>query len=221
MDWFRRETCYDEIVSDLGISKEGDAEAARELNEIIGEPNLKGLESLIKGRLVNVFGAGPSLEGLGEIPDGRCITADGATSFLVEKGVTPDIVVTDLDGRIEDIQRANQRGAIVVLHAHGDNIEKVRKFAGRFRNPVGTAQVKPFGRLLNFGGFTDGDRAVYLAEHFKPSRIRLYGMDFDETPGKYSFTPPARIERKMKKLKWAKKLIQALMDETDVEITFY
>jgi len=66
----------------------------------------------------------------------------------------------------------------------------------KLRNPIGTTQLKPFGKLHNFGGFTDGDRAVCLAEHFKAGLIILAGMDFEGEIGEYSGTCNEREEKK-------------------------
>ena len=40
------------------------------------------------------------------------------------------------------------------------------KFVKEFANVVGTTQTEEFGKMKNFGGFTDGDRCVFLAEFF-------------------------------------------------------
>jgi uncharacterized Rossmann fold enzyme len=211
-------TIYEEIVLDFGYSNELDIESSRLLNTFLGPPGLMRLDTLIHDRDVNVFGAGPSLEKLERFPDGVNIASDGACSFLLEIGTVPDIVVTDLDGRIEDLLKADTRGALIMLHAHGDNISKLQRFAGAFKNLYGTTQTAPFGDLLNFGGFTDGDRAGYIAEHFLPAKITFYGMDFESEPGRYSFTPKEAVQTKKKKLKWTKRLVDMLIDDSDVEI---
>src|SRR3970282_756994 len=48
-------------------------------------------------------------------------------------GLRPSVLVTDLDGDVEDQVRANAEGTIAVVHAHGDNGPSVRKWAARFR----------------------------------------------------------------------------------------
>ena len=51
-------------------------------------------------------------------------------------------------------------------------------------NPViGTTQIEPISDVYNFGGFTDGDRAVFLAEHFGAKEIELVGFDFEAAEG--------------------------------------
>jgi len=207
---------YKKIREDLGISEEADREAARLLDTLVEPPELERLEGRIREREVALFGAGPSLEEMKAVPSGVRISADGATSFLMERDIVPDIIVTDLDGRIEDLVSANERGSLVVVHAHGDNAKLIERHAKKFERPLGTTQTRPFGNLLNFGGFTDGDRAAYLAEHFGASRIDLYGMDFGTQIGKYSFSMSS--ERKLKKLEWGRVLIEHLTKEGRSEI---
>ena len=104
----------------------------------------------------------------------------------------------------------------MVIHAHGDNLDKIKAYAREFTRVIPTCQCKPLGNLQNFGGFTDGDRAVFLAVHFKAREIVLYGMDF-EGVGKYSFSKDTSIKRK--KLKWGKRLIDYLRQKGDIKIT--
>jgi uncharacterized Rossmann fold enzyme len=68
---------------------------------------------------------------------------------------------------------------------------------------IGTAQCRPPESLYNFGGFTDGDRCVFLAKELGAASIKLVGFDYEDD----SVTP-----RKRQKLGWAKRLIElALM----------
>ncbi len=213
MKW---ERIYREILKDFGFSEEEDRESAKLLNKIISKKKINvarvytKLKNKINDKEVNVFGASPALERL-EIPRGINIVANGVTTFFLEKNVIPDVIVTDLDGRIADILKASKEGSIVVIHAHGDNIDKIEKYAKKFENFLGTTQVKPFGKLYNFGGFTDGDRAVFLAWHFKARKINLYAMDFNDEIGKYSFSENS--QKKRKKLYWGKRLIEYLKKE--------
>ena len=95
--------------------------------------------------------------------------ADGATKAIIENGLKPDIVVTDLDGDIISLKKTGRTNTIMVVHAHGDNSEKIH-FVKNFKNCIGTTQTKPMGRVRNFGGFTDGDRCVFLASSFKAKK---------------------------------------------------
>lgn len=207
---------YKEILKDFSFSEKSDAKAAEVLNELLKPVDISILRKKIRGRRANVYGAGPSLEKIKKFPRGINIAADGATSFLLERGVVSDIIVTDLDGKVEDLLKANEKGSLVVVHAHGDNIDAIKKYAAEFKNAIGTTQSKPFGSLHNFGGFTDGDRAVFLAEHFGAKKIALYGMDFRSKIGRYSFSKDSKTKRK--KLRWAEKLISYLRRKSEIEI---
>ena len=144
---------------------------------------------------------------------GLVIAADEAASVLRSHGIRPAILVTDLDGEVPDQVQLNEEGAIAVVHGHGDNAEAVRTWAPRFRGrTMATTQSQPTGGLHNFGGFTDGDRAAYLADHFGAASIRLVGFDFEHPSPK-----DADPRRKQKKLDWAYILLQNLdRDEMDL-----
>jgi uncharacterized Rossmann fold enzyme len=188
------------------------------------------LRQIIKGKDVLVFGCGPSLDrNLSEIMSEGLqdrfvlFTADGATTALMRENVIPCVVVTDLDGRIGDIQRANVKGSIVAVHAHGDNVINLRKYVPTIKgNIIGTTQVMPRNNVYNFGGFTDGDRCVFIAEHMKAKLIVLAGMDFGNVVGKYS-KPRLRGDTKADpikrmKLAVATHLIEWISNNTEVEI---
>jgi len=101
-------------------------------------------------------------------------------------------------------------GAIMVIHAHGDNIENLEKNVPKFRKIIGTTQVMPTENVYNFGGFTDGDRGVFLAEEMRAKSITLIGMDFNSNPRKFSNDHDIDFELKRKKLKTAKRLLEML-----------
>ncbi len=205
-EWLR---IYREICEEFGFSEQLDREAALLLRELVKHPApVERLEALISGRRVNVFGAGPSLEALEALPPGTAIACDGATSFLMERSKVPEVIVTDLDGRVEDVVRASRLGSVVVVHAHADNLEALRRHVPELRNVVPTTQTEPPEGLYNFGGFTDGDRAVFLAHELGAREINLYGMDFGTRVGRYSFSEAS--ERKLRKLRWGERLVRML-----------
>ncbi|RLI25957.1 MAG: 6-hydroxymethyl-7,8-dihydropterin pyrophosphokinase [Candidatus Hecatellales archaeon] len=148
----------------------------------------------ISGRTVVVFGAGPSLEKdverlsrAGLLSLTVPVAANGAVTALLAKQVIPALVVSDLDGRVRDLLRAERLGALMVVHGHGDNVGRLEALVPRFRRLLATTQVSPVrGLVYNFGGFTDGDRAVFLAEALKAERVVLAGMDLGETVGRFS-----------------------------------
>lgn len=201
--WDRK---YGEILRDFSFSRKADADAARLLNSLLPTKTpLLGLQRKIKGRTVFVIGAGPSLSrSIGKIRRYKGTTkivADGATRALIERGILPDIVVTDLDGNIGSLRKASKMGAIMVVHSHGDNTGLLPA-ALLFRNCIGTTEGRPFGKIRNFGGFTDGDRCVFLARYFGAKNIVMFGMDFGGKVGRYS--KEGRYDRRIKVAKLAR-----------------
>ena len=165
--WEKR---YVEILKEFNFSRKEDTKSAKVLNSILKRKfSMKKLEKEIKNKTVFVVGAGSSL--VSSIPTLKKyknitkIVADGATRALIENKIRPDVVVTDLDGNPKFLKKANKDGAIMVVHSHGDNIEKLH-LVSEFRSCIGTTEGRPFGKIHNFGGFTDGDRCVFLAKYF-------------------------------------------------------
>ena len=109
----------------------------------------------------------------------------------------------------------------MVIHAHGDNIEKLKKYVPEFSRAIGSTQAQPRSNVHNFLGFTDGDRAVFLAAGMGAKLIALAGMDFGCTVGKYSKKQVASIEVKRKKLKFGKELLEWLATEMAEKIKLY
>lgn len=205
---------YAEILKEFNFSRKEDAESARVLNSILKQKvPLEKLEKKIRNQTVFVVGAGSSL--LSSIPilkkykNITKIVADGATRALIENKIMPDVVVTDLDGNPEFLKKASKSRAIMVVHSHGDNIEKLH-LASEFRTCIGTTEGRPFGNIHNFGGFTDGDRCVFLARYFKAKKIILFGMDFGSRIGQYSKIKVHDRRTKLKKLQYGKKLLEWL-----------
>ena len=124
-------------------------------------------------------------------------------------GIRPDVVVTDLDGDIGPQLEASSGGALTFIHAHGDNQDLVRTYAGLFRGPVIlTTQSTPENTVFDFGGFTDGDRAVCIAQEFGVRRVLLEGFDYDDPMPKEGSDPAV----KLRKLAWAKRIVESLSD---------
>jgi len=224
---------YDEICADLGIDSERDAHSARVLARLLREngaiddrsETLVEVQARIGGRTVYVVGAGPDLEeeldrALVELDDSwsrptrdeAILAADGATSALLARGIVPDLIVTDLDGSVRDQRSALERGAIMFVHAHADNLGSISEHVPGLKGAViGTTQTDPAsgGDLDNFGGFTDGDRAAFIAQHFGATRIVLMGFDFNEVGekilqgGERLPLTPDEERWKFRKMTWA------------------
>lgn len=198
------EPVYKSILKDMGFSREGDEQAALMLSAMLSSLNsasVSELRKLIEGRHILVCGNAPGLRhDLESVNTGNftIIAADGATSVLIDRHLTADIIVTDLDGDVEKEIISNNNGSLMVVHAHGDNVDKLEKYVDRFSNIIGSTQAKPLSNVYNFGGFSDGDRCVYLAREFGAQSITLIGFDFDDEN--------VTVIKK-KKLKWARQLI--------------
>lgn len=208
MEFDEWEPVYADIVSDLNLSSEADEQSVRMLRMLTLNSNLvldNILENII-GDTVTVFGDAASLEKDIEslTPEGTLISAGSATERVLDAGITPHILVTDLDGDIESQIKVSDSGAVTVVLAHGDNSDIIAEYIASFKGPlILTTQGRPAGIVTNYGGFTDGDRAVCIARHFGAKRILLEGFDF-ETP---RLRRNDNAERSLKKLKWAKKII--------------
>ena len=202
---------YNEILKQFGYSKKDDIESAKILNsKITKKIPKKTLTKLIQNNDVFIIGAGPSLlksiKTLKKFSNGVKIVADGAIQAFLENDLKADILVTDLDGDLKSIKKIGKTNTLIFVHAHGDNMEKLDLVSG-FKNWAGTTQTKEFGKLYNFGGFTDGDRCVFLANYFNAKNIILVGMDFGNTIGKYSKNISNKT-LKRKKLRFGKGLLE-------------
>ena len=238
MDINEWEIWYNEILDDFGFSREGDEKTADLLDDILERKGCLTIDDLYNEIVYDkkrdsdkfiIFGAGPSLKKHIELiknynlNDYVLIAADGATTALLEEDIVPDIIATDVDGKISDLLTANANGAYFVIHGHGNNEENIEMWTDSFNKVLGTTQSIPVGNLYNFGGFTDGDRAMYLAIELGAKDMILAGMDFGTIVTKYSRpdiegeTGPAD-EIKTKKLIYAELLLQWILDNTDVNV---
>jgi len=198
------EPFYEAILEELGYSRDDDRTVARLLERRVGGSETRRLGDTLNGTRATVVGNAPSLEP-SRVPDGgTVVAADGAAKRLDAAGVGVDAVVTDLDGAPRHAADASCDGVPVVVHAHGDNRDELERHLPVFdtANVVGTTQTRPFGDLHNFGGFTDGDRAAFLADEFGATRIDLVGFDFGDASGE-----------KREKLRWARRLLRVLSVE--------
>ena len=237
MDFNEWEGWYKEILDTLGFSREGDENTAALLDKILDEKGCLTIEEfsdeIMKKKDTSKFivvGAGPSIKKHikyvkenYDLNDYLIVSADGATTAMLEDDLVPDIVATDLDGKMEDLLAANSLGSYFIIHAHGDNEELIVKWTTSFDKILGTTQSKPVGHLYNFGGFTDGDRAMFFTLALGCEEMVLAGMDFGTTVTKYSrpniegATGPAD-EIKTKKLIFAERLLAWIKENTDVKV---
>ena len=212
---------YKRILKAFGYDKNRDFESAKMLDHILGNPIPENnLRKLISDKDVFVIGSGPSLRNsiktLKKYKNITKICADSALEFLTQNSIVPQIIVTDLDGNVDLLKKTSKK-SIMIVHAHGDNLERLELAKG-FDNCFGTTQSEETGRIQNFGGFTDGDRCVFLASHFEASKIIMFGMDFGGRIGTYSNTKKQDRKIKLKKLRYGKILLEWLATKTDSDL---
>ena len=217
--WKKR---YFSILKELNYSEKKDKESALILDSILKKTDtIKKIRKLIEGKTIFVIGSGPSLSSaipkLKKLEKSIKIAADSSLKPLVDNGIIPDIIVTDLDGNENAIKKMSKTKSIFVIHAHGDNIEKLQ-MVKKMKNCIGTTQTNPFNKVQNFGGFTDGDRGVFLASYFNAKKIILFGMDFGNQIGKFSNTKKSDRETKLKKLEIGRDLLIWLSTITKSEL---
>ena len=224
--WF---SWYKEILEEFSFDRQMDEKSAEMLRKLLEDRDSLSPEDIsIKSDTI-IFGAGPSLKrNIKELKKVgmdyfTLICADGAVTALLEEKIIPDIVVTDLDGKMVDIIDSNRNGAIMVVHAHGDNMDNIQRYVPVLENVLGSTQSIPLENVYNFGGFTDGDRCVFLAVKLGAKNIFMAGMDFGKIITRYS-RPNIKEEKgqadliKEKKLRYAKKLVEWAAKNEDIKI---
>ncbi len=223
IDWF---PYYLKILSDLHLDIKKDVLSSLILSNLIPDESLflTCLKKLNNKKIL-IIGAGPSIEDLliqkfiSDHSDFFIISSDGSTELCLQLNIIPDFVVTDLDGDIDSLLSANKSGSKLLIHAHGNNIDKILKYAPRFKDFFGTTQVFPLQNVYNFGGFTDGDRCVFIADEFHCAEVWLVGMDFNSSIGYFSKKRRTYdLNLKRKKLFIGKNLIEMLAKRSDSTI---
>jgi uncharacterized Rossmann fold enzyme len=219
VEYVRWAPWYERIREEFGFSLDRERESADRLLALLPEdaparplevlaPRVAGRDAIVVG-LAPGWGAPPIWTLPASGPEPALLAADGAASRCLDGGVVPTIVVTDLDGPVPAEVSANARGAWVVVHAHGDNRPSLDRWVAEFHGRVtGSWAGPPEPRLLDVGGFTDGDRAAYLASALGARRILLWGFDFEAVGDE----PAAERPRKRAKLGWARRAIGLLAD---------
>ncbi|MCI4346867.1 MAG: DUF115 domain-containing protein [Thermoplasmata archaeon] len=219
MEYVRWAPYYRRIATDFGFPWENEELSARVLENLLRpESRFRTPERLaghVKGRPAVVVGLAPGatlppLHSLGErSPAPSLIAADGATTRCVRAGLVPDLIVTDLDGPVPEEISANARGSMVLVHAHGDNRDAVQRWVPQFPGAVGGSWAgPPRGGLVDYGGFTDGDRAAFLAASLGATEVLLSGFDFERVD-----EVGVAAARKRRKLAWAHGLLSMLARE--------
>ncbi|ELY44108.1 6-hydroxymethylpterin diphosphokinase MptE-like protein [Natronorubrum bangense] len=197
------EPVYEAILDDFGYDRAGDERARDVLASLTDEFNLDRLSS-VRDATVAIAGAGPSLDDESSLERARdtdlVFAASTAADTLAEHGIGVDCMVTDLDKNPDTVRQLTHQGVPVAVHAHGDNVPAVRTVVPDCAADavLATTQSTPRGSVQNFGGFTDGDRAAFLADHLGAAQLVFVGWDFDD---------PAVGPMKAQKLTWAERLL--------------
>jgi len=210
MDFERFEPVYEAILADFGFPRESDECARDVLVDLEPGARLDAFAVALGGRDVAVVAPGPSLvdalEGgalernaRGEDPD-AVVAVSSAAPVLREHGVAVDAYVTDLDADPERAAELTYDGVPTAMHAHGDNLPAVREHVPKCDREfvLGTTQAAPVDVVVNVGGFTDGDRAAFLADAVGARSLSFPGWDLAD---------PDLNELKAKKLRWAARLL--------------
>lgn len=194
---------YDAILADFGFDRAADEHARDVIAEYATPFDMSRLD--VAGRTVAIAGGADTLTDETEVAADADVVfaASTAADILDHAGVPVDLLVTDLDKNPDTVRRYTHDGIPVAAHAHGDNIPLVREWVPRFDADyvLATTQCEPVDSVYNYGGFTDGDRAAYLADAFGAAELRFPGWDFDD---------PSVDGMKAQKLAWAERLLHLL-----------
>ena len=197
-DW---EPIYEAILTDFGFERRAD-ERARDLLASVAEPFSLDRFSHVDGATVAIAGAAPTL-----VDDFHLVrradvvfAASTAADVLTDAGFDVELMVTDLDKNPDTVRTLTDRGVPVAVHAHGDNVPALRAHVPTFDRSyvLATTQARPRGPVVNFGGFTDGDRTAFIADHLGAERLVFPGWEFDD---------PTVDAEKRRKLGWAERLL--------------
>lgn len=201
MEFSTWEPVYEKILADFGFDRSADERARDVLAQMAAPFELDRLGA-VSGTTVAIAGAAPSLHGELSIARAADIVfaASTAADVLSEAGLEVDCLVTDLDKNPETAASLTGAGVPVAVHAHGDNIPALKRWVPTFagEHVLATTQAAPTPPVRNLGGFTDGDRAAFLADHLGAARLVFPGWDFDG---------PTVGAEKRRKLRWAERLL--------------
>lgn len=203
MDFHEWEPIYEQILADFGYDRAAD-ETARDFANTHLIEHTKLPLSFRGDSVAIVSGAhltGAELSTLDQYD--RLLAVGTAIERLEATNHSIALVVTDLDSAPSRVSTRTNDGGMAAVHAHGDNRDELATWLPKMDPTavIGTTQAAPCGAMLNVGGFTDGDRAAFLADHFEAASLSFVGWDLaDQT------VDPI----KRKKLNWAAQLLHLL-----------
>jgi len=195
------EPAYEAILDDFGYDRTADERARDDLAALCDPFDYSRFDPWA-GATVAVCGAGPSLRE--ELDRARAadvvVAASTAADVCREAGVAVDCMTTDLDKNSDTARALTREGVPVAVHAHGDNRPAIREVVPDLDGAqvLPTTQAEPRGPVENVGGFTDGDRAAFLADAVGAGALTFPGWDFED---------PSVDTSKRRKLAWAERLL--------------
>ena len=202
MDFEAWEPVYEAILADFGWDRTADERARDLLGAMLDGETVDPADLDMAGGTVAVAGAGPSLpRNLDDVREADLVVAaSSAADTIRDAGLAVDCLVTDLDKNPRTARELTREGVPVAVHAHGDNVTELRTIVPGLDHAavIPTTQAAPVEGVRNFGGFTDGDRAAFLADHLGAGDLRFPGWDFDD---------PDVGPEKARKLEWAERLL--------------
>lgn len=205
MEFDEWEPIYERILRDFGFDRGADVRARDVLDGYVDPFDLERLPG--RDATVAIAGGSDTLEDeLSTVREADVVfAASTAADVLIGAGLEVDLLVTDLDKTPETAITLSQAGVPVAVHAHGDNIQALRRHLPEFDREqiLGTTQAEPTSDVINVGGFTDGDRAAFLADHLGAAELVFPGWDFDDD---------TVDSEKRRKLAWAERLLFTLQD---------
>lgn len=204
MEFEEWEPVYERILADFGYGREGDEQARDRLATLLNGETFDPSQLDFDDETVAIAGGAPSLTEQAELAIARradtVVAASVAADRLRERDIEVDCMVTDLDKNPETTRELTEEAVPVAVHAHGDNVpalsEWIPALDAEFVLP--TTQAEPEGDVRNFGGFTDGDRAAFLADALGAAELVFPGWDLND---------PSVSPEKRQKLQWAERLL--------------
>lgn len=203
LPWETWEPVYEAILEDFGFSRADDEAARDRLADLVDSTGLSP-EALpdATNRTVAIAGGAPSLRDELAVAQRADLVfgVSTASATLLEESIAVDLHVTDLDKDESVVRTLNSGGLPIAVHAHGDNREQLEELIPALDSTslFPTTQAEPIAGVANPGGFTDGDRAAFLADALGADTLVFPGWDFDD---------PAITAEKRRKLAWAARLL--------------
>ena len=200
--WDTWEPVYEAIVADFEFDRGADEAARDELIELLAGRGLSPEHLPVSaGKTVAIAGAAPTIsEEMEHLTEADLVfAASTASEVLIEAGIPVDIHVTDLDKDGRVVAKLAEDGVPIAVHAHGDNRDLLETaIPGIEARVFPTTQARPKRGIYNPGGFTDGDRAAFLADALGAAEVTFAGWSFDD---------PQVTSEKRRKLAWAERLL--------------